>query len=116
MTADRRRVWSGRAARLGIFAILFQAILFGWHHHELAFAGKFPAPVVQNSIAPLQSAVDSEDGCEICQVLHHQTATAADFAFAARPQPASRALAADDVAFVVCAPSLGFHARAPPLV
>jgi hypothetical protein len=32
----------GSAAPLAIFAILFQAILFGWHHHNPARAPPSP--------------------------------------------------------------------------
>ena len=105
--------WS--AARLGLFAVLFQAILFGWHHHDLVFAGRLTAPVVANPTAPPQ-AVDDEDGCEICQVLHHLTAAPPDL-IAALPSFTTAAIAiAGDAAFCARAPTLAFYARAPPLV
>jgi hypothetical protein len=105
--------WS--AARLGLFAVLFQAILFGWHHHDLVFAGRLTAPVVANPTAPPQAA-DDEDCCEICQVLHHLTAAPADLAAAPPPVAIAIAEIACDTAFCARAPALAFHARAPPLV
>ncbi|HXC30731.1 MAG TPA: hypothetical protein VNV38_22460 [Stellaceae bacterium] len=101
--------------RLGLFAVLFQAILFGWHHHDLVFAGHQTSPAASHPNAPPQP-VDDEDGCDICQVLHHLTAAPADLAAA----PPSLAIAPitiiGDAAFCARAPALAFYARAPPLV
>jgi hypothetical protein len=102
------------AACLGLFAILFQAILFGWHHHDVERSGRLPVPVIANADAGAQP-VDDEDGCEICQVLHHLTAATVDFPVPATPA----ALPADAIAVaagpVAGSPSLAFRARAPPL-
>lgn len=103
------------AARLALFAVLFQAILFGWHHHDLRFARHLPAAIVENPTASPQIA-DDADGCEICQVLHHQTAAAADAAAVLPPHAVALTLAAGETAFVTCRLALGFHARGPPLV
>ena len=111
----RRRIWSSSVARLGIFAILFQAILFGWHHHDVVFAGSLPAPVVQNNAPPIQPALDDEDGCEICSVLHHLTAAPVEFAAAPMPPPITVILRLGDAASVAQASALAFRARAPPL-
>ena len=107
---------SGRrfAARLGLFTVLFQAILFGWHHHELTFGGRAPVPGFEKPAAAPQ-AVDDEDGCEICQVLHHLTATPVAFVIAPRPFIAAAAAAPRDAAFLVRTAALAFRARAPPL-
>jgi hypothetical protein len=104
-------MWLG--ARLGLLAVLFQAILFGWHHHELPPRGRLPAMVVETPAGPQQLAAD--DGCEICQVLHHLTAAPAD------PPPILPLLATrsafrpDGAGFVVRPLAPTFHARAPPL-
>jgi hypothetical protein len=111
---DRRRSWSRRAARLGLFAILLQAILFGWHHHDLALAGSLPAPVVQNSAAQPQ-AIDDEDACEICSVLHHLTAAPVEFAAAPLPPPGTALSHPGDAAAVARTLALAFRAQAPPL-
>jgi len=100
------------AARLGLFALLFQAILFGWHHHELNLAGRLPASIVENPAATPQIA-DDEDGCEICQILHHLTAATVDAATATTPLAVSLGSIAGDAAFVR-ATALAFRARAPP--
>jgi hypothetical protein len=101
--------------RLGVFAILFQAILFGWHHHDLVFAGHQQQPVVHSSPGPAQTA-DDEDGCEICQVLHHQALSSGSGiatplpGMAASPSVASAPLGIDRTL------ALAFRARGPPLV
>ncbi|HEU0218473.1 MAG TPA: hypothetical protein VFQ90_17595 [Stellaceae bacterium] len=66
------------AARLGVLAVLFQAILFGWHHHDLTVPGRLSMPAVENPAAAPQIA-DDEDGCEICQIRHHLTAAPIEF-------------------------------------
>ena len=104
--------WLG--VRLGLFAVLFQAILFGWHHHKPVRVGRLSAPIVANQTSPPQ-AVDDEDGCDICQVLHHLAAAPADWA-ATLPSPSPAPLApAGAAAFIDRPPTLGFLARAPPV-
>jgi hypothetical protein len=102
------------AALLGLFAVLFQAVLFGWHHHDLVFSGGEPHAFVRDTGSPTQPA-DDEEGCEICQVLHHQTASAGDDIVAPVPGPAASPSIAVDPAFAVYPLALAFHARAPPL-
>jgi hypothetical protein len=102
------------AARLGLFAVLFQAVLFGWHHHELNFAGRLPAPIVENPAASPQVA-DDEDGCEICQVLHHLSAAPIDLVAAPPPLAVAVSSLAGSNAFVARGFARAFHARAPPL-
>ena len=105
--------WS--AVRLGLFAVLFQAVLFGWHHHDLVFAGRHGAPVAANPTAPPQ-AVDDEDGCDICQVLHHLTAAPTDLAAAPPPPAVAAACVTGKADIAAAAPALAFRARAPPSV
>jgi len=107
---------SRAAARLGLFAILFQAILFGWHHHDRVFVGgQAQQAVIHNGTAPTQPA-DDADGCEICQVLHHQTAASSNGVADSQPGLAASPSTADDPVFVVRTVALAFRARAPPLV
>jgi hypothetical protein len=108
-----RRYGRGLAARLGLFAVLFQAILFGWHHHDLIVSGRLPAPVIEKATAATQ-AIDDEDGCEICQVLHHLTAAPVDVAGAPSPLALAIAIAVPETAFAAGSPALAFRARAPP--
>lgn len=102
-------------ARLGLFALLFQAILFGWHHHDHAFAGSLTRPTVIQSGIAATHAVDDEDHCDICQVLHHQTASASDLILALLPGFSASPAPADAPVFVVRTLALAFRARAPPL-
>jgi hypothetical protein len=111
----RRRAVRGVAVRLGLFAVLFQAILFGWHHHDLNFAGRLPALIIEKPAAAPQVA-DDADGCEICQVLHHLTAAPVDIVAARPPLALAACPFAGDAAFVASGLSLAFRARAPPLV
>jgi hypothetical protein len=69
-----------RIALLGLLAVLFQAILFGWHHHPvpLASRGAQAIAVAANSAVPLSPA-DAEDGCDICAALHHLSASPIEF-------------------------------------
>lgn len=99
---------------LGLFAVLFQAILFGWHHHDLIIAGRLPAPVIEKAPATPQ-VVDDEDGCEICQVLHHLTAAPVDTVGASPPLALAVTIAGPETAFAVRGLPASFHARAPPL-
>ena len=105
---------SKRAGLLGVFAILFQAILFGWHHHDLPFAAR-GAPLVLSTPASGVFPAEAGGECEICIVLHHQAT--APLAFIVAPIPA-------DPASMVYLPDLisrgrgserVFQARGPPL-
>jgi hypothetical protein len=103
-----------RVALICVAAILLQALLFGWHHHALALAGRggFPASLY-SATQPLAPAT-AEDLCEICAALHHQSAS--PLAFAAPPIPSSAAAAIDlpDPDPIGRAGAWGFRARAPP--
>jgi hypothetical protein len=105
---------SRRVALIGVAAILFQAFLFGWHHHALAL------PQSSGPIASLHSATQppepatAEELCEICTVLHQQSA--APLAFVTPSVPSTTAAAADlpVSVFYDHAGTRGFDARAPP--
>lgn len=99
--------------RLGLFAVLFQAILFGWHHHALIVASRLPAPVIEKPAAAPQ-AVDDADGCEICQVLHYLTAVPTHVAGALPPPAAGSVSIAGEAILLALTLGLAFHARAPP--
>ena len=108
-TTVRRRV-----ALVGIAAILVQALLFGWHHHDVAVPGS-SGPIVssQSSSEPLTPAT-AEDLCQICVALHQQNA--APIAFFLPPLPSPTAAANDPTVplLVARADNRGFNARAPP--
>jgi hypothetical protein len=105
-----------RVALIGVAAILFQAFLFGWHHHALALLQSFgPIASLQSPTQPLSPA-SSEDLCEICTVLHQQSA--APLAFATPPAPCCTGVVthrskADPIGRTD-APT--YRARAPPAI
>jgi hypothetical protein len=113
-----RRAVTGRkraiAVRLGVFAILFQAILFGWHHHDLIFGAERQRAVLHKGTGTTQPLSD-EDGCEICQVLHHQTLSSSNGAVTPLPGLAATRSDALEPVFVIHTTALAFRARAPPL-
>jgi hypothetical protein len=100
-------------ARLGVLAVLFQAILFGWHHHDLTFPGRLSMPVIENHSATPQIA-DDEDGCEICQVFHHLTAAPVEFPAIEPPRAVIAGSVDRDPAMVRGTAAVAFQARAPP--
>ena len=101
------------AARLALLAVLFQAILFGWHHHDLTLPGRLSMPVIENHSATPQIA-DDEDDCEICQVLHHLSAAPIEFAAVRPPCIMVARLRQVHPASLHNATAAAFHARAPP--
>ena len=108
-TTVRRRV-----ALIGVAAILFQAFLFGWHHHALALSkSSGPIASAQSATQPLAPAT-AEELCEICTVLHQQSA--APLAFARPPMRSTTAAAIDLPGSIFHDPAgtRGFNARAPP--
>ena len=119
MSKSRRRVRliaRRRVALLGVAAILFQAILFGWHHHGLALASRGGAGAsLYNAARQLPPAV-AEDSCEICAVLHHQSASPLAFAAPSMPSAIVSAIDLPAPVFLDRADARWFHARAPPRV
>src|SRR5580700_2487642 len=118
MKEDRQKR-TGRARRrsalLGVFAVLFQAILFGWHHHELgpASRGSQPDVTVSNATSPLSPA-SAEDECDICMALHHLSASPVEFVFLPMPVAAASTLPLPILLQATRASGHGFRARAPP--
>lgn len=103
-----------RAALIGVAAILFQAFLFGWHHHALALPGSSgPIASIHSADQPLAPAT-AEDLCEICVVLHQQTAAPLAFFLTRSPSATSAASGSIGPVFICGAVARGFDARAPP--
>jgi hypothetical protein len=105
-----------RVALIGVAAILFQAFLFGWHHHALALPqSSGPFASVQSATQPLAPAT-AEELCEICAVLHQQSA--GTLAFVTPPVPCCTGVAihrseADPIGRT---DARIFQARAPPAI
>ncbi len=105
-----------RVALLAVAAILFQAILFGWHHHDFQVAGRLAHAVASAPSGASPSPPDADgDGCEICQTLHHQSAATPESLFAPAPPPLAVSPEPHDAEFIARALALAFRARAPPL-
>jgi hypothetical protein len=103
-------------ALVGVAAILFQALLFGWHHHDLRLAasGEFAVSVF-NKLQQIPTPV-AEDSCEICAVLHHQSSSPPIFAMLPAPPAMVSAIGLPARVFLDQADARGFRARAPPRV
>jgi hypothetical protein len=114
------RDWTGKsrsapprvAAFLGIFAILLQAALFGWHHHPLPFSSR-GAPTVLVPAGP-STPVLIDDDCQICFALSHHSAAPADFVAPPAPVRGSSPLTAVEAVLAPVAAFLLFRSRAPP--
>lgn len=103
-------------ALVGIFAILFQAVLSAWHHHPASFHVRLAgaAATLAAPTSPVMPAFADHD-CEICFALSHHGAVPVDLFLANRPLhaplPRSRLVAVDTSP----APYILFRSRAPPL-
>jgi hypothetical protein len=112
---DRTTTARRRVARLAVFAVLFQAMLFGWHHHAPPAMPRSADPVVSLHDAGLPlSPATAEDGCEICIALHHLSVSPLAFAVSPPPSIGAAATHLPDQASPDRAIDRAFHARAPP--
>jgi hypothetical protein len=84
-----RRASQRRVALLGVFTILFHALLFGWHHHPLPLSAHSAQPTIGLAKAAPLSPATAEDGCEICVALHHLSAAPGEFFAAILPGAAT---------------------------
>jgi hypothetical protein len=110
--------WTPRraSALLGIFAILFQAMLFAWHHHAVLLPSR-DAPVA-GSVVVFSSdhfPAGADDDCPLCFALAHHNVTQVDFftallGFRASQPPLLVAAAARPLPYYLL-----FRSRAPPL-
>ena len=85
MNEPLRRPARRRVALLGCLAILLQAILFGWHHHELALPSHGAPPAAYAEGGTPLSPATAEDDCDICQALHHLRAAPGEVALLPLP-------------------------------
>jgi hypothetical protein len=115
------RDWTGKsrsatprrgAAFLGIFAILLQAALFGWHHHPLPLSAR-SAPTIVAPAGP-STAVLTDDDCQICFALSHHAASPVDFVAAPVSGPVPLHLPAIETVWVPARSYVLFRSRAPP--
>jgi hypothetical protein len=103
-----------RIAVLGVFAVLFQALLFGWHHHPLPLSSHATQSVASTKGAAPLSPVSAEDDCDICAALHHVGASPVDFAAVPMPVATASSLPLPVVVLAARLAERAFQARAPP--
>jgi len=114
MNEPLRRPARRRVALLGCLAILLQANLFGWHHHELALPSHGAPPAAYGEgDAPLSPAA-AEDDCDICQALHHLRTAPGEVALLQLPGGAASPLGFPEIAPQGRGFPSAFQARAPP--
>lgn len=105
-----------RFALVGVFAVLLQAVLFGWHTHPLRFGddGRWPVVSSTGNGAPL-SPIAADDDCELCLALHHLTAAPGEFILPVLSSSTVSLAAAIPAVRLARSPWPRFRARAPPL-
>jgi hypothetical protein len=96
--------------------MLFQAMLFAWHHHPLPFASRSASTTVTVAAAGQGIPELADHDCDICFVIGHHGAVPAGLFAAAPPQLAPLSRPAPPAFVGYLAPYLLFHPRAPPRV
>src|SRR6516162_8241113 len=103
-----------KAAFLGIFALLFQAALFGWHHHPFPLSSRGAPPVLAAGLGGHQTPLLMDDDCQLCFALSHHIASRVDFVPAPASAPVRLYLPAADAVWVPARFYVLFRSRAPP--
>jgi hypothetical protein len=116
MNGQLYRATRRRAALIGVVAILFQAILFGWHHHQLMPASYGVPPAAHGEGGAPISPATAEDDCDICQVLHHLRTAPGEIASLPLPAGAASTPSLPELVRQGRGASSAFQARAPPRV
>jgi len=99
-------------ALVAVFAVIFQALVFAWHHHELPFASR-GAPVVVAAAAGWAAPAFADRDCPICSAVAHGAVPVELFATLLPEGSVQRRLpppAPTDLR----TPYLLFRSRAPP--
>ena len=113
MMRPQARRW---CAWLSVFALLFQAVLLGWHHHPIELTAHGSAPLFAAAgSSPLSPAIDDDDHCAICLALHHLSAAPGELAALAAPGIIAAADFQPEPPLTARAAERGFQARAPPV-
>src|SRR2546421_4299024 len=66
-------------AWVGVAALLFQAIVFGWHGHSLPLSSPAHVAISAPSPASPLSPADLDNVCSICLTLHHSSSLPVEF-------------------------------------
>jgi hypothetical protein len=104
------------AALTGAFAILVQAVLFGWHHHAILFRQHVALGVIilAPPSSPAMPAADEHD-CQICFALGHHGAVPVNFFAPSPPDQAGLHQPRLSSVDAPIAPYFSFQSRAPPV-
>jgi len=113
-----RRVWGIRhqiAALTGVFAILFQSVVFAWHHHTVPFhpRGAAAITILATPTSPVVPNADEHD-CQICFALNHNGTVPVEFFAPSPPEQASLHQTRPARLDAPLAPYFFFQSRAPP--
>src|SRR5690242_1220867 len=109
--------WRRVAALTGAFAILVQAVLFGWHHHAIPFGRQHAASgviILAAPISPGMAGADDHD-CQICFALSHQGAVPVDFFAPSPPEQTPPPRTRLPAVGLLAARYFLFQSRAPPV-
>jgi hypothetical protein len=111
LCSARRRT----TAILASFAILFQALAFGWHHHELSFASQ-GSPVIAVAATGSQTPASADRDCPICFPIAHHGAVPVEVLAALPLKGQALHLLPPATVGAPSARYLLFRSRAPPRV
>ena len=102
-------------ALLGIFAILLQVALFGWHHHQLPLSSRSAAIVLAAGppAGPPTPGL-TDDDCQICFALSHHSAAPVDFVTPLVSAPVPPRLGVVEAVSAPLPSYTLFYSRAPP--
>lgn len=120
------RAWESRpqllarrrgTACLGVFAIIFQAILYGWHSHPLPVPSRSAPTALSASVGPGHGDPDlADDDCQICFAIGHHNATPIDLLPPLPPRDVALPAVRVEQSLVSVGRFLHFRSRAPPRV
>jgi len=111
----RPQTWRRGTACVGVFTLLFQAMLFAWHSHPLPVSPRNVAAAVSAFPATGHGASGLEDDdCQICFALSHHSAAPIDFLLPSPPREAASSATRVEENLARLARYLQFRSRAPP--
>jgi len=100
-------------ALVAVFAVIFQALLFAWHHHELPFASR-GAPVVVAAATGWAAPALADRDCPICSAVAHHGAVPVELFATLLPEGSVLRQIPPRAPADLRTPYLLFRSRAPP--
>jgi hypothetical protein len=101
-------------AVIGIVAILFQAMLFGWHSHALSFSSCGAPWIADVAAGGPETPAAADRDCEICFALSHHGAVPVDVFAPALPEQTVLQQVVPAPLVISLAAYFLFRSRAPP--